>query len=51
MIRPPEEVLPLCDAIEPVGLAILLDHVPPAKQLDELFAQMCKRFGVAKDTA
>jgi hypothetical protein len=42
---PFEEVLPLCDVLEPVGLAFLVTNVPDATALDDLFAQFCRRFG------
>jgi hypothetical protein len=45
IVCPFEEVLPLCDSLEPAGLAFLVDNVPDAKGLDSLFAQFCRRFG------
>jgi hypothetical protein len=45
VICPPAEVLALCDALRPEGLAILLDTVPPPGQLDDLFAHLCRRYG------
>ncbi len=45
IVCPFEEVLPLCDVLEPAGLAFLIGNVPDAKSLDDLFAQFCRRFG------
>jgi hypothetical protein len=41
----PNEVMPLCKAIKPEGLAILLDVVPPANELQMLFDEMCRYYG------
>lgn len=41
---PPGEVLALCDALRPEGLVILIDAPPPAVELDDLFAQLCRRY-------
>ncbi len=40
------DVLAVCEALEPDGLAILVDEVPDAAALDELYAQFCARYGV-----
>jgi hypothetical protein len=47
LIVQPDEVMPLCDALDPVGLAFLLDAVPPRAELDGLFQSLCNRYGVA----
>ncbi|OHB53505.1 MAG: hypothetical protein A2Y12_18000 [Planctomycetes bacterium GWF2_42_9] len=41
----PNEVMHLCKAIKPEGLAILLDVVPPANELQMLFDEMCRYYG------
>jgi len=43
-VCPPNEVLDLCEALRPEGLAILLDDPPPPAELDDLFRQMCRRY-------
>ena len=42
---PPEEVLDLCDAIDPKGLAILLDGPIDRADLEDLYAALCRRYG------
>ena len=44
IITPPEEVLPLCDALNPEGLGILLDGALSVGELDDLFSQVCRRY-------
>ncbi len=41
---PTDEVLDLCDALKPEGLAIMLDNPPPVKELNELYEALCRRF-------
>lgn len=45
IFSPAEEVLALCDALRPEGLAIALEVSPPPAKLDELHAALCGRFG------
>ena len=45
IVCPFEEVLPLCEVLDPAGLAFLINNVPDAIVLDDLFAQFCRRFG------
>ncbi|MBI5095145.1 MAG: hypothetical protein HZB26_22255 [Candidatus Hydrogenedentes bacterium] len=44
IIAPAHEVLPLCDALKPEGLAFLATGAI-AGESDEVFAQVCTRFG------
>jgi hypothetical protein len=43
-ICPPDEVLALCDALQPEGLAIMIDQAMTPDELDGLFAQLCRRY-------
>lgn len=43
IICPPEDILPLCEALRPEGLAFWLEMVLPPGELDGLFEQFCKR--------
>jgi hypothetical protein len=45
---PAEEVLELCDMLQPEGLAILLDNPPPVTELDTLYAAFCTRYGITE---
>lgn len=45
IICPLDEVLTLCDALEPEGLAFLPD-ARDVEQLDAVYAALCRRFGV-----
>ena len=45
VITPPEEVLPLAQAVDPRGLGIWVERVPAPDELDRLFAQFCRSFG------
>ena len=42
---PPGEVLALCDAVDPKGLAILVDGPAGPTELDDLYAAVCSRYG------
>jgi hypothetical protein len=42
---PAGEVLPLCDALHSEGLAVFVDSVLPAPDLDALFDALCRRYG------
>lgn len=44
VICPPEDVLALCEALRPEGLAILIDTLLAPDELDDLFAQLCRRY-------
>jgi len=44
VICPAKEVLALCDAVKPKGLAILLTESLSPKALDELYAEFTRRF-------
>lgn len=41
-ICPPDEVLALCDALRPEGLAIMIDQAMTPDKLDSLFDQLCR---------
>ena len=47
VICPPQEVLELCAALRPEGLAVLIERTPPPRDLDNLFAAFCKPYGGA----
>ncbi len=44
IICPPEQVLPLCDELEPAGLAFWLELTLPPNELDQLYDQFCRRY-------
>jgi hypothetical protein len=44
---PAGEVLALCDALQPEGLAIYVDTVLSVDQLDALYEAFCRRYGTA----
>jgi len=44
VICPPGEVLALCQALRPEGLAIRIDAALPPDQLDSLFGQLCRHY-------
>jgi 5-methyltetrahydrofolate--homocysteine methyltransferase len=44
VICPPEDVLPVCDALKPEGLNISLSGSLRPDELDDLFAQFCRRY-------
>lgn len=41
-----DEVLPLCDELDPAGLCFLVTDVPGPHELDALYAAFCERYGV-----
>ncbi len=41
----PDEVFALCDALQPGGLGLLLDAVPPPAELDALYSSLKARYG------
>ncbi len=45
VICPAEEVLELCKALRPEGLALFLDPAPPPEDLDRLFDAFQRRYG------
>ena len=45
IICPFDEVLAVCDALKPEGLAFLVETVPSPEALDGLYAQFCARYG------
>jgi hypothetical protein len=47
VICPAEEVMSLCEALQPEGLAILVENPPAPAQLDDLYAQFCQYYGCA----
>ena len=46
IICPPDEVLTLCDALAPEGLAFLLDAPGSVADLDALYVALCAKYGV-----
>lgn len=46
IICPPDEVLAVCDELEPEGLAFLLDTPISVKDLDALYGALCSKYGV-----
>jgi len=44
VVCPAHEVLTLCEALPPEGLAFLLDNAPPPDELDDLFRQLCRQY-------
>lgn len=44
VVCPADEVLALCEALRPEGLAILIDTPLTPAELDGLFAQFCRRY-------
>jgi len=44
IICPPDEVLALCDELQPEGLALWSEGVLSSADLDDLFEQFCKRY-------
>lgn len=44
VVCPPEEVIALCEALRPEGLGILLDAPLAPSELNDLFAQLCRRY-------
>ena len=45
VICPADEVLDLCDALDPAGLAIQVDDVATPDQLDQLYGAFCRQYG------
>lgn len=45
IITPPHEVIELCESLRPEGLAILLSGGVTPASLDDLYGELCKRFG------
>jgi hypothetical protein len=46
IICPPDEVLSLCDVLNPAGLAFLLDAPTSVNDLDALYAGLCGKYGI-----
>ena len=44
VVCPPEDVLPLCDALRPEGLAIAVGGALTPVELDELFERFCRQY-------
>jgi hypothetical protein len=49
IMSPADEVLALCDTLRPEGLAVLIDTPLTPGELDDLFAQFSRRYGLPPD--